>query len=344
MPWTQAHARQELSIGCPELNACNANHPCCRRRTTHHAPDLTLLQIWEETAAQFVSLKAQLGPLAALATRWRKLELGSWRGLLRRCAGRHADGSNRSWFHLHRLLLMALGSAGGAAEGGAAGARPSGDAGAGGDSLDAFDDVVMGGGGFGDGDGDNGSSGWQAAAAAAALDDSEAALTGAGRAQLPGMPALKSLIAPGAASAAAAPGLGRLQGGLGEEQELLYRRVASTLESFMQTSTLGEYRARLALLHAFGCHVRVRAREAAARGGAGAGPLAGPIAAALHNVWRYYGQFGPAVDAATAAGMAPIEKDLQVGGWVRRCRCASGVRAGRCGQGKQARHCPTLVC
>eukprot|EP00198_Chlamydomonas_reinhardtii_P014222 XP_001703559.1 predicted protein [Chlamydomonas reinhardtii] len=45
---------------------------------------LSRAQVWEETAAQFVSLKAQLGPLAALAARWRRLELSSWKSLLRR--------------------------------------------------------------------------------------------------------------------------------------------------------------------------------------------------------------------------------------------------------------------
>ncbi|GFR41361.1 hypothetical protein Agub_g2044, partial [Astrephomene gubernaculifera] len=92
------------------------------------------------------------------------------------------------------------------------------------------------------------------------------------------------------------------------DQEVTYRRVASTLESFVQTSTLGEFRSRLGMLHAFACHLHVRRQQP---GGGGAGPLAAPLAAALDNLVRYYGQFVGAVEAALTQGMAPLEKDLQ---------------------------------
>lgn len=39
-------------------------------------------QVWEETAARHVSMAPQLVPLSALATRWRRLELAAWKGLL----------------------------------------------------------------------------------------------------------------------------------------------------------------------------------------------------------------------------------------------------------------------
>ncbi len=49
-----------------------------------HPPCLE--QVWEETAARHVSIKAELGALGALATRWRRLELGSWKGALKAVA------------------------------------------------------------------------------------------------------------------------------------------------------------------------------------------------------------------------------------------------------------------
>lgn len=50
-------------------------------------------QLWQDTAARHVSLEAPLAPLAALAGRWRRLELASWRALLRRTAERAAAGA-----------------------------------------------------------------------------------------------------------------------------------------------------------------------------------------------------------------------------------------------------------
>lgn len=69
----------------------------------------TASQVWEETAAKHVTIKAELTAVAALATRWRKLELASWRSTLRRVAVQHAAGANRLWFHLYRLLVLAEG-------------------------------------------------------------------------------------------------------------------------------------------------------------------------------------------------------------------------------------------
>ncbi|KAG2499138.1 hypothetical protein HYH03_002721 [Edaphochlamys debaryana] len=220
---------------------------------------LSRAQVWEETAASFVSLKAQLGPVAALATRWRRLELGSWKGLLRRVAARHASGAHRSWFHLHRLLAAA--------------------------AL------------HGDGS-DSGSV------------DAAVALAASGVPVLIGMASVPAMISAAADGSSSLLPRDASSSALSAELEASYRRVASTLESFVQTSTLGEFRSRLAMLRAFGAHVEVRRAEEAA-GGAPAGPLAAPLAAALANLNRYYGQFAGAVDAALAQGMAPLEKDLQ---------------------------------
>ncbi|GLI68780.1 hypothetical protein VaNZ11_013272, partial [Volvox africanus] len=222
---------------------------------------LSRAQLWEETAASFVSFKAHLGPLAALATRWRRLELNSWKGLLRRVAARHASGAHRSWFHLHRLL------------------SPTALHPAGADTADA-----------------------DASSAAAA------ALVTSGVPILIGMASVPAVLHPAAGAVPSDAGTALASGPstLTPELEASYRQVASTLESFVQTSTLGEFRARLTMLHAFACHVDVQRRQPG-----GAGPLAAALSAALYNLVRYYGQFVSTVEAALAEGMAPLEKDLQ---------------------------------
>lgn len=53
---------------------------------------LARAQIWEESAAKHVSLGPQLEGVAALATRWRRLELSAWRNLLKTTQQRHAAG------------------------------------------------------------------------------------------------------------------------------------------------------------------------------------------------------------------------------------------------------------
>ena len=53
---------------------------------------LARAQIWEESAAKHVSLGPQLEGVAALATRWRRLELSAWRNLLKTTQHRHAAG------------------------------------------------------------------------------------------------------------------------------------------------------------------------------------------------------------------------------------------------------------
>jgi midasin len=57
--------------------------------------------------------------VALVATRWRRLELASWRLLLQRAVAAHAAGAHRAWFHIYRLLGAAAAGTGGGAEGGA---------------------------------------------------------------------------------------------------------------------------------------------------------------------------------------------------------------------------------
>jgi len=66
---------------------------------------LARAQIWEETAAKHVTLGPQLKAIAALATRWRRLELDGWRVLLQGTVNRMKQGAHLGWFHLYRILL-----------------------------------------------------------------------------------------------------------------------------------------------------------------------------------------------------------------------------------------------
>jgi len=75
-------------------------------------------RVWEETAANHVSLATELTAIAGLATRWRRLELSSWQSLLTTTVARVAAGARKGWFHLHRLLVQgALAGAAGPGEG-----------------------------------------------------------------------------------------------------------------------------------------------------------------------------------------------------------------------------------
>ena len=50
-------------------------------------------QVWQESAAQHVSLARQLERLAALALRWRRMQLHAWRHIINKLKARHAAGA-----------------------------------------------------------------------------------------------------------------------------------------------------------------------------------------------------------------------------------------------------------
>ncbi len=164
---------------------------------------LARAQVWEETAAKHVTLAPELRGVAALATRWRRLELGGWRRVLDDARARAAARANAGWFHLYRILF--------------AGDAPA-------------------------------------------------------------------------------------------------EEVALAAEDFVQAAPLGEFRARLALLAAFRRQLLAAASDASAdaadAGAAALSARAGALAAALANLGAYYARFAPAVDAAIAATLGPLEKDL----------------------------------
>ena len=102
--------------------------------------------------------------------------------------------------------------------------------------------------------------------------------------------------------------------------DLAPAEVAPTVEQFMLSAPLGEFGARLALLEAFARQLGAMAAAPATGAEAGAPEAAAArqrwaaLAALLSNVARYHRQFEPAVQRQIAAGMAELEKALQVGG------------------------------
>lgn len=117
--------------------------------------------------------------------------------------------------------------------------------------------------------------------------------------------------------------------------DLAPAEVAPTVEQFMLSAPLGEFASRLSLLEAFKLQLAdLAAAGESAEPGTAAGAEAGAatarrqrwrgLAALLSNVVRYYRQFEPAVQRQIAAGMAELEKALQ----VRSCAPKAGSRAG----------------
>jgi len=50
-------------------------------------------QLWQESAAKHVSIAPQLERLAALALRWRRMQLHAWRHTIYKLKTRHAAGA-----------------------------------------------------------------------------------------------------------------------------------------------------------------------------------------------------------------------------------------------------------
>ncbi|KAF5899322.1 midasin-like, partial [Clarias magur] len=83
--------------------------------------------------------------------------------------------------------------------------------------------------------------------------------------------------------------------------ELPLPSVSSTLQAFMEGSTLGEFHTRLAMLLAFHCHVLL-APEQEGRAS---------LCSLLWNLHKYYSQFSDSVQARVTQLRAPIEKELK---------------------------------
>ncbi|KAL0028971.1 hypothetical protein WJX77_009058 [Trebouxia sp. C0004] len=102
--WPEHPVLVQLSAICDRLTGLSVQSPL-KAALTGLELLLARAQVWEESAAKHVSLARELEAVAALATRWRKLELAAWRNLLNTTRSRHAAGAHRTWFHLYRLVL-----------------------------------------------------------------------------------------------------------------------------------------------------------------------------------------------------------------------------------------------
>ncbi|XP_075869163.1 midasin [Nelusetta ayraudi] len=77
--------------------------------------------------------------------------------------------------------------------------------------------------------------------------------------------------------------------------------VSSTLQAFMEGSTLGQYHTRLAMLLGFHCHLLLVPSQ----------PGQESLASLLWNLHRYYSQFSDCVQTRVAQLRQPIEKELK---------------------------------
>ncbi|KAM9495289.1 midasin [Clarias gariepinus] len=84
-------------------------------------------------------------------------------------------------------------------------------------------------------------------------------------------------------------------------EELHLPPVSSTLQAFMEGSTLGEFHTRLTMLLAFHCHALL-APEQEGRAS---------LCSLLWNLHKYYSQFSDSIQARVTQLRAPIEKELK---------------------------------
>ena len=61
-------------------------------------------QEWELNASREVSTTTQIAPLMGLIERWRRLELGQWKGLLETKLTEMESAAGRWWFFIYRML------------------------------------------------------------------------------------------------------------------------------------------------------------------------------------------------------------------------------------------------
>ncbi|XP_034018727.1 midasin-like [Thalassophryne amazonica] len=85
----------------------------------------------------------------------------------------------------------------------------------------------------------------------------------------------------------------------GEEAELL--SVASSLQAFIEGSTLGEFHTRLSMLFSFYCHLLLVPDQ----------PGREPLSSLLWNLHKYYAQFSESVKNRISQLRQPIEKELK---------------------------------
>lgn len=279
-----------------------------------------------------MSIETELKGIAALATRWRRLELASWRGTLARVAVAHAAGARHSWFHLYQVLVVGFGSAEGQGEGQAGGELQQAQ------QQEEGEEVPW----------------WRLAKEWRGTGTGTTSSLGVGAEDSTAQQAQQAGLPDEAAAVTAAEA----------EEEKWYRRSAAALEAFLQMSTVGEFEARLQLLASFHAHLQVRQHILLAACQAPAAhslhqqqpehqqqqqqrqrqlQRSHILSSALANTRAYYAQFVPSVRAAIAASMAPHEKELAefvtLAKWEDR-----GYYALRASAEKAQRHLHKCVC
>ena len=105
--WPENAVLLELDLFCKRLLGIKLLLPL-KSFSTGLELLLSKTQIWEESTASHVSLRDEIVQLAALARRWRKLELHSWRQALECTAKRQIILSHQSWLHLLGALNSVL--------------------------------------------------------------------------------------------------------------------------------------------------------------------------------------------------------------------------------------------
>ncbi|XP_059212052.1 midasin [Centropristis striata] len=94
----------------------------------------------------------------------------------------------------------------------------------------------------------------------------------------------------------------RTDANTGEEVERLsLSSVSSTLQAFMEGSTLGEFHTRLAMLLSFHCHLLLVPNQAGQE----------PLSSLFWNLHKYYSQFSDCIQTRISQLRQPIEKELK---------------------------------
>ncbi|TKS75776.1 Midasin MIDAS-containing protein [Collichthys lucidus] len=94
----------------------------------------------------------------------------------------------------------------------------------------------------------------------------------------------------------------RMDANTGEEVECLsLSSVSSTLQAFMEGSTLGEFHTRLAMLLTFHCHLLLIPNQTGQ----------GSLSSLLWNLHKYYSQFSECIQTRISQLRQPIEKELK---------------------------------
>ncbi|CAM9114855.1 unnamed protein product [Choristocarpus tenellus] len=231
---------------------------------------LSKAQEWEQQAHRGIRLSEELNPLSALVTRWRALELRSWSLLLDSRERSYTMKAHRWWFYLYRLLL---------------GDWENLKEGEGMTQIPQLSNI---------------NSQANALSAVPRVDWLSAQECFAGRdwmwlgltsADAP-LPVSKTEIEAEQMSVI----MGK-RGGLEHAQGLF-----DTLDTFLRTAPIGEFFARLELIHVFAIQLS-RCDDV--------GNQDSSLGTLLYSLWRYYSQFAGEVASARDAVRQGIEKKLK---------------------------------